>query len=958
MRLLHVIRVLCVAAMLLPACPMRAQLYQRQNFTTDEGLPQNSVHAVLQTRDGYLWVATEGGVARFDGIGFTRFTTANEPAFSSNDSCCLAQTSDGMLWIGTSDGLVRWSGTRFDRVSTGPVLQLAADPASGLMVLATQGLLHVDALAATAVSLPGAMEATALGQAADGAPLVAAGATLLRFQRGAWQTVGQLPAAAVELFEDSAHVLWVRTASDVWRIAGGPQHRWRVGADLPGSRLLSLSLAGSAVVAGTNRGVFRLGDGNTVPQLLPDLDGTAALTATFDREGDLWVGTDTAGLAVLRPRASSTVPALGADAITSVVQTREGTLWVGTRDSGLKRIAAAMPLGHTLVPPSDLAQGLILSLAPGTADDLWVGTASGISHLRQGSVQRSTSADGLPDDFIRSLLADSPDAAWAGTRHGAAHLTGGHVDRVLTAADGLPSDIVGTMLRTRDGTLWFGTLHGLAMLRNDALQAINLAGGAPGDGVTALAETPDGRLLVGTHSGELAFAGTGQVVAFHVAGVQGEIDALLLDAAGNVWVRTPSGVQRLPLAQLLACHSGTLCPLPVRIYGTADGMPSVDSSSDGHPSAWRAADGVLWFATRRGIARFDAAHLPVDRVAPPIVLERVQVDGANLLPSTGSLDLGAGHRRFVFDYAALSLRAPLQVAYRFKLEGFDRDWVDAGNRRSAEYTNLPPGTYRLLVEARNADGVVSTVPAILDLHIASPLYRRWWFYVLLLLCAAALVYTAYRLRLRRVQHEFDAVLQERNRIAREIHDTLAQDFVAVSLQLEVTAQLLKADATEAAQQQIDATRLLVRDGIRDARDSIWALRAGNSAADLPARLRQMVDAAPPFPAQMLTTTGTYRLLASSIEKELLRIAKEAIGNAARHAGAAHIAVTLVYSEDAVTLTVRDDGAGFDVESGKARTGHYGLRGMAERAAAMDAALHLASAPGQGTTVTLRLNTES
>ncbi len=238
-------------------------------------------------------------------------------------------------------------------------------------------------------------------------------------------------------------------------------------------------------------------------------------------------------------------------------------------------------------------------------------------------------------------------------------------------------------------------------------------------------------------------------------------------------MRIATGIVRVRLDGLLRCPQ--ICALPHRHYGTADGMPSVDLSSDGHPSAWRDPQGTLWFATRRGVARMDAAHLPVDRVPPPVTLERVQVDGLSL-DTAAPLRVGPGHRRFVFDYAGLSLRAPLQVLYRFRLEGFDRDWTEAGNARSAEYTNLPAGDYRFVVEARNADGVASTEPAVLDLHIAAPFYRRPWFYLLLVALAAAVVYGLYRLRLRRVQGEFNAVLNERNRIAREIHDTLAQDF--------------------------------------------------------------------------------------------------------------------------------------------------------------------------------------
>ncbi len=938
----------CLMALWLSVVTMRAQSLQRQNFTTDDGLPQNSVHAVLQTSDGYLWAATEGGLARFDGVSFARFGTETHAAFSSNDMCCLAQTADGMLWIGTSDGLVRWSGTRFDRVGVGPVLDLVADGSNGLLVLSAQGLLRVSGLQATAVPLPGGRDVSALGRAGDGSALIAAGATLMRMRGSTLEAVGPLPTQPIELFEDRAHHLWLHSASEVWMSGPGVQRRWRVGTDLPGARLLSLTLAGDAVLAGTNRGVYRLSADSTASQPLPELAGTAVLTAMSDREGDLWLGTDTEGLAVLRPRPVETVPAIGTDAITSVAQASNGVMWVGTRDSGLKQ-SGGVP---RVLPPS-LMQGLILSLAPDTKDGLWIGTPDGLEHLQHGNLHHVSAADGLPDDFIRSLLADGDDAVWVGTRHGAAHWAAGRVDRLLTTAEGLPSDVVGTMLRTADGTLWFGTLRGLARLRGAHLERIGAKDGSPESGVTALVETPNAGILAGTHGSALLFDVDGRFVAVHVAGLQGEIDALLLDGDGNLWVRTPAGVQRLRLADLLRCRPGTPCTPPVRSYGTADGMPSVDSSSDGHPSAWRGANGELWFATRRGLARIDAAHLQLDRVPPPVVLERVQVDDLTLSPGK-PLDLGPGHRRFVFDYAALTLRAPTQVVYRFKLEGFDRDWVDAGYRRSAEYTNLPPGTYRLLVQARNADGVQSVAPATLEVRIASPIYRRWWFYALLLLGVAATAYAAYRFRLRGVQREFAAVLNERNRIAREIHDTLAQDFVAVSLQLEVTAQLLKVQATEAAQDQIDATRLLVRDGIRDARDSIWALRAGQSGADLPARLRQMVTSAPPEPRQTLTVSGSYRPLAPSLEKEILRITKEAAGNAVRHAQAQAIALRLVYLEDAVVLTVSDDGAGFDVNAGAARTGHYGLRGMRERASSMGAALTIASVPGTGTTVTLRL----
>lgn len=928
---------------------LHAQTLQRQNFTTDEGLPQNSVHAVLQTRDGFLWAATEGGVVRFDGVRFATYGTANEPAFTSNDSCCLAQTADGALWIGTSDGLVRWAGGHFDHVGTGPVLDEAAEPAGGLMVLTPDGLQRVHALQPTAVALPAGLQATALGTSSDGSPLVAAGTLLLRPQGVGFVPAGRLPAAPVELLQDNANRVWLRTASAVWVAAGSEGwHTWRVGSALPGGRLLSLLRAGGSVLASTNLGLFQLPFDGGAPRDVPELASTAVLSATVDSEGDQWFGTDTQGLAVLRTRAVDSLPALSGDTVTTVVADH-GTVWIGTRDRGLKQwqggVVSSPPVARSL------ATQTILSLAPGGAGDLWVGTLDGLDHVRANHVDHLTSSDGLPEDSIRSLLADGPGSVWIGTRHGAAHLAQSHIDQLLTTAEGLPSDVIGTMLRARDGTLWIGTLHGLVRLNGGVPQPVPLSDGAAADGVTALTELGNGDLLAGTRSGAVAVVHAGAAHTVRVVGLRGEIDAVLADDLGNVWVRMATGIARIRADALLACPQ--TCSIPLRQYGAADGMPSVDLSSDGHPSAWRDAQGVLWFATRRGVAMVDANHLEVDRVPPPVTIERVQVDDLSLDPA-GPLRLGPGHRRFVFEYAGLSLRAPLQVLYRFRLEGFDRDWIDAGNARSAEYTNLPAGTYRFVVEARNADGVSSAAPATLDVHIDAPIYRRPWFYLLAALLVAALAYGVYRLRLRRVQGEFNAVLQERNRIAREIHDTLAQDFVAVSLQLEVTSQLLRANASEAAQQQIDSTRMLVRDGIRDARESIWALRAGQSGGDLPARVQNLADVqeAPPV---TVTVTGAYRALAPSVEKEILRIAKEAVSNARRHAHANSISVNLLYSEDAAVLTVRDDGAGFDVDRGATRTGHYGLRGMTERAASMGAHLSITSLPEQGTTVLLRLD---
>ncbi len=956
-RIFRVWWTVCAAAL---AClTTGAQSIQREVWTTENGLPQNSVHAMLQAKDGYVWLATENGVARFDGLRFERFGTETESAFSSNDACCLVQTADGAVWIGTSGGLVRFQDSHFSRVlGTSATLGIVADDSTSVLLLTAAGLLRARGENSEAMALPGGAEATAIGKGSSGSVLIAAGTQLYRSLGGQFREERSLPAAPVELLEDKAGRLWFRTASEVIERVGTTDRHWALGKELPGSRLESISVTEDGLVAGTNRGAFLLPDtpDRAAVQPVTELANTAVLSAMVDTEGDRWFGTDSSGVCMLRRRAIGSIEQLQNETVTAVVSTSSGNHWVGTRDSGLRMLRS----GAVTTPAVNkrLSSQVILALAPAAAGDVWTGTPEGLDQLEASRVTHYGAADGLPDDLVRSVLADPDGSVWVGTRRGLAHLQAGHVSQVLTMADGLPSDVIGSMLLTRNGDLWIGTLGGLARLHDRKLDRITLPADSASRAVTALVELRDGAIIVGTRSSGvfvLSPTASGRPKPVRSSRLPMVVDALLLDDRGDLWIRNPLGVARASAEAVEHCAEDDQHTLQVRQYGTPDGMPSVDASSDGHPSAWRDNSGVLWFATRRGLAMLDPAQLPVDRVAPPIAIERFLVDNA-VMATTRDATLAASSRRFVIEYAGLSFAAPAQIAYRFRLEGFDREWIDAGNRRSAEYTNLPAGSYRFLVEARNADGTVSSTPAELRFRVAAPFYRRWWFYLILLVLAGLLTYALYRLRLRRVQREFAAVLQERNRIAREIHDTLAQDFVAVSLQLEVTSQLLRANATAAAQEQVDAARTLVRDGIREARESIWALRANTASDSLPARLSALVQRtdATPATAQCLVK-GAYRALATATEQEILRIAKEALGNAIRHAVARRIVVSLHYLEDAVEFAVRDDGRGFRVAEGSARVGHYGLQGMRERAASFGGQLEIQSAPGQGSTVSIRVS---
>jgi signal transduction histidine kinase len=717
-----------------------------------------------------------------------------------------------------------------------------------------------------------------------------------------------------------------------------------------------------------------------------------------DREGNLWVGTETDGLHILRDQRFRTLGAregLSSDATTAVVEDKAGTLWVGTNGSGLNAMRpendatqeshpshkdkSVARVGHpdslgteskfrSYTVRDGLLSDVILSLAAAPNGELWVGTPDGLNQIRGGRIDAFTSSDGLPDDFIRSLLADADGSLWIGTRRGLAHwifkagdgLAGARME-TFTQANGLGSDLVGAMARDSKGDLWVATFAGLSRLHGGAITNYTTANGLSSNVVTALLAREDGTLLIGTqdHGWNLwdgqRFTPQKQDSPNQTSLDSSTIHAILDDGVGHLWFATANGIARCDCSGMGAGIQGSGCSHWIE-FGAADGLRSRETATNSHPSAWRSRDGHLWFATPKGLVEVDPAHFPVNTVPPPVALERFAVDDVPqaLLAASTSLKVQAGHVHFQFDYAGLSFSAPQKVRYRFKLEGFDREWTEAGARRSAYYTTIPPGRYTFRVQAANNDGLWNTEGTSLTFELRPHFYQTAWFYALLLAALAGMVVLLLRLRLRRAEGEFRAVLGERNRIAREIHDTLAQGYVGISVQLEVLAELLRHKKTEAAEKHLDLTRGYIREGLADARQSIWALRSQDSdETTLPVRLRRMVEAEGGHGLDgKFSIFGAYRPMPPGTEREFLRVAQEAIHNVKKHAGAKHLFVQLEYGPDTIAVEVRDDGRGFATER-ESLPGRYGLTGMRERAAAIGGTLEVTSEPGSGTTVRLR-----
>ncbi len=1012
--------------------------YGHRVWHSDSGLPQNTVHTLLQTREGYLWLGTDGGLVRFDGVDFVTFNTENTPQLKSDLIYDLQQDGAGTLWISTAAGLAGYrdgvfqaytrgegmpadtvwfsyedghhrlwaitsagpaflSGTRFVPLSgaesAAPLNRHAlADDGHGMLWLGgASGVYAIDTRLKTPRIaqhlLPGSqVAAVELDRA--GAVWIGANDGLSKYAGGRLSPVPLAPLPArteiTALATDRSGALWAGTSTGLVHVGSNGVAAVSQGNGQPAGHVDQLFVDREGVLwLAAERGVFRL----AADQLesfapLSALSGSRVLSIYEDREGDLWLGTDSSGLHLLRDQkfiSYTTSDGLSGNLVRCVFQSSNGDLWIGTDGAGLNLRAnqrAGSGTGNEFVhytAADGLSSNVILSLAGGANGDLWIGTPDGLNLLHpvqsagkataKGKIEKFTSADGLPDDFIRSLYSDPDGSLWIGTRHGLAHREAGKFT-TYSSLDGLGSDFIGAIQR-HDRDLWVGTSGGLSRLRDGAFTNYTVRQGLSDNVVTAItpgnpSEGGAPPLWLGTHGGGLNRMLPAGIASFP-SGAQslpGTIYGILDDGRGQLWLSSKTGIYRVATEELNAYAAGKTKSLAVTAYDTADGMNIRECSGGGHPAAWMLNDGSLWFATLDGVSSIDPAHALENRVPPPVVIEKVLVNDQPRSPQ-GELTLSPGANRLEFAYAGLSFVAPQKVRYRYWLKGFDRTWIDAGNRRSAFYTNLPPGRYRFQVMAANNDGVWNTTGASFDLHLLPHFYQTWWFYSALVLACVLLGYLLYRWRVLQVEAQFGAVLAERGRLAREIHDTLAQGFVGVSVQLELVSRLM-ATSREAALIQLDQARALVRTSLDEARASIWNLRsqadgASNAADDLPSRLSQSCSRiASSSPARVyLQVKGTYRPVSRQIEDELLRIGQEAVANAVRHAAATRIDVQLIYEGKRVTLEVQDDGRGFQPSTKlTGPEGHYGIRGMHERAGEIHAALVLESAPGAGTRVSV------
>ena len=732
-------------------------------WDSDSGLPQNSVTAIVQTRDGYLWLGTQEGLVRFDGVHFGVFDTRNTPALGDDYVQALWQTRNGDLWIGTSNGLAKLSGGEFTRMSFGDTFEgqrvtaIRESEDGALWIGSREGVSRLKAGVLTRFWKRGERPAIirAIAELPGGEMWFGGKWAMFRYREGRLTAFGPetgIHAAVYALAPAGEGGLWVGSADGLSRFQNGLAEHFPLG-NRPDRTVRSIyrDRAGTLWV-GTLSGVYGLRDGRLMQfSRSSGLASDEVLSMLEDREGSLWIGTADAGLNRLKDQriANYTVrDGLPDNNVFTVFEDRSGTLWAATRSGILSRMRAGE---ERLTQVHDFGAP-VTTIAQDASGDLWVGTRdNGLFRSNASGWRHYGLEEGLPGLWVSSVCVSHDGSLWVAMfGAGLAHFEGGRMTRYERRND-FPSESIMSLFEDRDGDLWMGTLGAGLVRRHDGrFQTFTTREGLPHNIVLSIGQDGSGTYWLGTRGGLARFDGSAFTTYRENEGVfRDTVQRAVDDGHGYLWLTTNHGVSRVSLAELngVAARPGQgIHPVG---FATANGMRSAECNNSQHGVA-RGRDGRLWFATSKGLAMADPGHIEINRVPPQVVVEEVLANGRRV-PALANLRLPPDRRDLEIHYTALSFRQPGAIRFQYRLENFDRAWINAGARRIAYYTNLPAGRYRFQIRAANEDGLWSAAQPALTFFIARHIYETLWFRSA---CALALVFAVgatHRTRLRRLR---------------------------------------------------------------------------------------------------------------------------------------------------------------------------------------------------------------
>lgn len=967
-----------------------AAQYQFDSWTTDNGLPQNGVRSITQTPDGYLWFTTFDGLVRFDGVKFTVFDKNNTKGIVNNRFVTLESFADGSIWAGSEAGdLTIYRGGSFisypkEIVPDAQIVGFFGD-ANGSIFFETDKSVY---------KLIDDKFVFIRHNEKDG--------TLKKIHKGnfaRWdiyldKTVrikdGEIKVYPVEIknveyyndniFEDETGGFWVGDFDKLINFTndgGVTEYGIEDGYPKNGMARRFWKDEDGGLWFATGRfqipgvGLVRFKDGKfEIFGAAEGLSDNHIFNIFKDREGNIWLATDK-GLNRLRQQIISPLSkadGLADNEVYPILRARDGSVYIGTAH-GLSRYKdgkfSQIDLNFTnylRVQPS------VQSLWEDADGRLWVGILGSVLVIENGKARR---VNGLfeGEKTVSAIFSDRFGNVWLGTENeGVFQYRNGKVIAKYSTGQGLPNTDVKTIFEARDGKLWFGTYGGFLIAECEAensncrLKTYTTTDGLASDSVRSIYEDADGVFWIGTYDGGLSRFKDGEFFNFNTGNglFSNGVFATVEDGGGNFWMSSNKGIFRVNKQSLNDFAEGKIDHYVSFAYGRGDGMLSTECNGGRQPSAMKTEDGKIWFPTLEGVAVVDPNALEKNPLPPPVEIESVLIDREKvdfsqtvyLEPSDTYLDI---------EFTALSFIKSDQIPFRYRLEGLDEQWIDAGTRRSVNYTHLPAGEYTFRVIAANSDGVWNTEGKSFRLVVNAPFYETWRFWAMMLIVFAVAGFLIYRFRINQLQrasaaHEafsrglIESQEKERKRIAQELHDGLGQNLLIIK------NRAMLGLAVEEKDEQFGEIQDSVTDALNEVRVIAYNLRPLHlERLGLTSTIEEMIEEVEETSGIEINCTIEPIDDLFSVENEInfYRIVQESLNNIVKHSGARRASVEIIRENRTLIFTAKDDGRGFNVDSSRDKKG-LGLNGIAERVKILGGNYSIISEEGKGTIVSVEL----
>ena len=953
--------------------------YAHTAWRTQDGAFSGSPIVITQTTDGYLWIGTNVGLVRFDGVRFASWDPPPGSRLLDSRIFSLLGTHDGSLWIGTGYSISRWKDGQLVNYPelSGRIESIVEDAEGAIWLVRTQA---TDKMGPLCRIKDGR---SACYDGSDGIPF----------------------ALAIHLSKGNSGELWVGGYSELcrWKLGSctsyfaNPSRRPETFASLRG---ITTGADGSvwAVIDQSRKGLQleQFEHGNWVSRAFPGIPANNLDVSTLfvDRDEALWVGTANHGVFRIQGEKvdhMGSVDGLSSDAVERLYQDAEGTLWIVTSEGidnlrDLKVTSYSMREGLSAAGASS-----VLASPDGT---VWIGNFGALDFLRGDKLFAIRAAQGLPGKNVTTMFEDHAGRLWIGLDNGLWVLESG-VFQPIRHSDGSPLGIIFAITEDIQHNIWVRAGPHLDRIRD--LRLVDELNSPQISSAYTLASDSRGGIVLGLVNGDLLQYQDGktQTIAANEVGNRRQVRDLLVESDGSVWGTTLDELARWNggVRKNLTTRNGLPCDgvfalvqddrsalwlysqcglieidkaqldtwwdhpdevLKFELFDAFDGVqPGLTSLK---PQAARSPDGRLWFVNGQFLQMLDPDHLQENVIRPPVQVEEVVADRKSYAPHK-DLRLPALTRDLEIEYTGLSFVAPQKVRFRYKLEGRDVTWQEPGTRRQAFYSDLAPGKYRFRVIACNNDGVWNEEGSTLDFSIAPAWYQTTWFRVLCVLAASVVAWALYRLRVRQIARvisaRFDERLAERTRMARDLHDTFLQTIQGSKL---VADDALEAPTDPARMRRaIEQLSVWLEQAMQEGRAALNSLRTSTTQGnDLAEAFRRATEdgQVPGSMEAVLSVVGNPRQMHPIVRDEVYRIGFEAIRNACLHSQASRLEVELRYAHD-LTLRVRDNGVGIPSEvASQGKEGHFGLRGMRERVARIGGKLVIISSPDTGAEITV------